>query len=223
MSIQSILYIFTSSFIALFPVMNPIGSAFIVNGFLADLDDQQRKIIFKKVALNCLMIGLGSLAAGHLILMLFGLAIPVIQLGGGFLICQTALGWLSDKGKETENKQKTMDKIDIEEIERRVFYPISFPVSIGPGSISVIFTLMALAPVDGHWIGTGINYLMIGLVIFLMCAILYIFLSQGTVILRRIGPSGNMILNKMIAFITFCIGVQIVVKGIAGIFHLQIL
>ncbi|MDR3141679.1 MAG: MarC family protein [Tannerellaceae bacterium] len=223
MSIHDYIYIFVSSFIALFPVMNPIGTGFIVNGFLGGLDDMQQKIYVKKIIANCILTGIGCLLAGHLILLLFGLAIPVIQLGGGIIICKTGLEWLSDPGTGKTEKVQAMDKINTDDIEKKLFYPISFPISLGPGSMSVIFTLMASAVVKGNVLSTGLNYAVISLAIISLLVILYIFLSQGTRLMKKLGRSGNMVLNKIIAFITFCIGIQIIVTGISRIFHLQIL
>lgn len=224
MSVNELIYTFVSSFMVLFPVMNPISSGFMINGFLEDLDDSQRKEVIKKIVINCLLIGLGSLIAGHLILLLFNLAIPVIQLGGGILICKTGLEWLSDSGSEsTDKKQDAINSINLENIEKRLFYPISFPISIGPGSISVIFTMMAAAVVKGNILTTSINYLMIVLVIIALCVILYLFLSQGQRLMRKLGPSGNLIINKLVAFFTFCIGIQIIVAGVSKIFHINVL
>jgi len=204
--------------------MNPIGSGFIVNGFLDGLDDEQRKVIIKKIIINCLLIGIGSLIAGHLILLLFGLAIPVIQLGGGFIICKTAMEWLSGTGSTpTDKANKALNKINIEDIESKSFYPISFPIAVGPGSISVIFTLMATADIKGNILETAINYSIIAIVICTMFFILYLFLSQGNKIIKKLGASGELIINKLVAFLTFCIGLQIMLTGISKIFHIDIL
>lgn len=224
MSLTNLLIIFSSSFMALFPVINPLGNGFVVNGFLIDLDAQQRKIAIQKLIFNYVLIGLGTLVIGHLFLMIFGLAIPVIQLGGGILICKTAMELLGDT--VSSNKEKPDQNIDSSKwknIEQKIFYPITFPISIGPGSISVIFTLMASASIKGKLLQTGINYSVIALVIMCMAAILYIFLSQGQRIIQKIGPVGNLIINKLVAFFTFCIGIQISVTGISQIFHLDIL
>ncbi|MDL2289821.1 MarC family protein [Paludibacteraceae bacterium OttesenSCG-928-F17] len=221
MSFRDILYLFISSFVALFPVMNPIGNGFIINGFLEGLDDAQRKSAIKKLTINALFVGLGSLLAGHLILLLFGLAIPVVEVGGGILICKTGWDWLS--GESSTNKSKTHEGLVTDDVEKKLFYPIAFPITIGPGSISVIFTLVATASVRSSILTTGIHYTVIALVIVAMLVILNIFLSQGTRLIRKLGPSGNLIINKLIAFITFCIGIQILVTGLSKIFHLNIL
>ena len=225
MSLSNLLIIFSSSFMALFPVINPLGNGFVVNGFFTDLDPQQRKAAIQKLTFNFIMIGVGTLVIGHLFLLIFGLAIPVIQLGGGILICKTAMELLGDSGS-TDKGEETSQNVDgfrWKNIEQKIFYPITFPISIGPGSISVIFTLMASASVKGKLLHTGINYLVIALVIICMAGILYVFLSQGQRIIQKLGPVGNQIINKLVAFFTFCIGIQISVTGISQIFHLNIL
>ena len=224
MSISNLLIIFSSSFMALFPVINPLGNGFVVNGFLIDLDARQRKTAIQKLIFNYVLIGIGTLVIGHLFLLMFGLAIPVIQLGGGILICKTAMELLSD----TDSTEKVESNRNItgskwQNIQQKIFYPITFPISIGPGSISVIFTLMASSSVKGKLLQTGANYAVIALVIMCMAAILYVFLSQGQRIIQKIGPVGNQIINKLVAFFTFCIGIQISVTGISQIFHLNIL
>lgn len=225
MSAHDVIYSFVSSFIALFPVINPIGSGFIVNGFLQGLDDEsQLRAVSKKIFTNILLIGIGSLVIGHFILLLFGLAVPVIQLGGGILICTTAFGWLTGSdSKATDKANQTMKKVNLEEIEKSLFYPISFPIGLGPGSISVIFTLMATADVKGDLLVTGVNYSVIALSIVAMAGILYVFLLQGRKIMKKLGASGSLIINKLVAFLTFCIGIQIIVTGISKIFHIDIL
>lgn len=214
---------FVSSFMALFPVANPIGSGFIINGLLSGLADDQRKSIIKRIVVNYLLIGIASLAIGHLVLSLFSLSLSVVQLGGGLLICKTALQWLSSSDNSTDSKSNNeVNSVNLNTISSQVFYPMTFPISMGPGSISVIFTLMASASIKGDWFKSIINYLIIAAVIFVMCIILYIFLTQGQKIMKRLGSAGNMVINKMVAFFTFCVGIQIVLSGIDKIFNLNL-
>ena len=195
---EGFLFTFISAFMALFPVANPVGAGFLVNGLLSGLNDEDRRSIIRRIVTDYLLVGLGSLAVGHFVLSLFGLSLPVIQLGGGLLICRTALQWLGDSDSSVGRTQgKDVNPIHKSAIESQIFYPITFPISIGPGSVSVILTLMA-------------------------CLILYLFLSQGERIIRKIGNSGSIVINKMVAFFTFCVGVQIVVTGIAKLFNLHV-
>jgi len=213
---EGFLFTFISAFMALFPVANPVGAGFLVNGLLSGLDDEDRKSIIRRIITD-------SLAVGHFVLTLFGLSLPVIQLGGGLLICRTALQWLSDSDSSVGHAQgKDVNPLHKIALESQVFYPITFPISIGPGSVSVILTLMASVSMKDGWAKGLLSYAIIALVIVLMCLILYLFLSQGERIIRKIGTSGSIVINKMVAFFTFCVGVQIVVTGIAKLFHLHL-
>ena len=224
MSLHDFAFVFISSFMALFPVLNPIGSAFIVNGFLEGLDEKQRKIVIRKITRNCLLIGLGTLVAGKLILLVFNLAVPVIQLAGGLLICKMGFNWLSSPtGHVASDMQQEFSHVDQHKVEQQVFCPISFPTCFGPGSISVVFTLMAGASDKGEWWVTGIHYLLIAVVIMIMCGILYLAISRGNRVINRLGDSGSLVINKMVAFFTFCVGIQIVITGLSKIFHLSVL
>lgn len=224
MTAHTVFYFFISSLIALFPLINPIGDGLIVNGYLQGLDYKERKIAARRIFINCVLISIGSLILGHLVLMMFGLAIPVIQVAGGIIICKTGYDLLNNNdtvaAKPSEDEVK---KIDQNAIRMKLFYPISFPISIDPGTISVIFTLMATASVKDDFLKTSLHYAMIALAIIILLAFLYLFLVQGPRIMKKLGDSANMTINKFVAFITFCIGIQILVIGLGKVFHLTIL
>ena len=141
MSLSNLLIIFSSSFMALFPVVNPLGNGFVVNGFFTDLDPKQRKTAIQKLILNFIMIGVGTLVIGHLFLLIFGLAIPVIQLGGGILICKTAMELLADSGSSDKGESnQNLDSFKWKNIEQKIFYPITFPISRDPVADKYIST-----------------------------------------------------------------------------------
>lgn len=71
--IKGSIFMFISSFMALFPVANPVGAGFLVNGFLSGLDQKTRMSIIRRIVTDYLLVGLGSLAVGHFVLALFDL------------------------------------------------------------------------------------------------------------------------------------------------------
>ena len=99
--------------IALFPVVNPVGSAFIVSSYFSDLSKADKKKAVNKIVLYAFSICTVSLFAGHWILELFGLSVPVIQVAGGIMICK--MGWeflSSDKKPDTSSAGVAMVSID---------------------------------------------------------------------------------------------------------------
>src|SRR5262249_34998192 len=118
-------------FLTLFPVVNPIGSAFIVDPLLAELSFPERKRAAKKVAFYCLAICTVSALIGSWILKLFGISIPIVQVAGGFMISR--VGWqllISDDQVKGE-KETARPKNRSGDIENILFYPISFPMTTG--------------------------------------------------------------------------------------------
>lgn len=220
---EGFLFTFISAFMALFPVANPVGAGFLVNGLLSGLNDEDRRSIIRRIVTDYLLVGLGSLAVGHFVLSLFGLSLPVIQLGGGLLICRTApamarrFGLLggTDAGQGRQPHSQ---------IGHRVadLLPDHLSHQHRPAASRSSWTLMASVSMKNGWARGLLSYAIIALVIVLMCLILYLFLSQGERIIRKIGNSGSIVINKMVAFFTFCVGVQIVVTGIAKLFNLHV-
>src|ERR1700742_1463818 len=137
------LHLIFIGFLSLFPAVNPVGSAFIVDPLLAGLDLGERKRAAKKVAFYCFIICTVSALIGSWILKLFGISIPIVQLAGGIMICR--MGWqLLTTDNDVKGKKETAQPSrDISNIDDFLFYPIAFPMTTGAGTISVILTLSA--------------------------------------------------------------------------------
>jgi multiple antibiotic resistance protein len=203
--------------IALFPVINPVGSAFIVNPYFTGLGKVQKKKAVGKITLYAFFICTVSLFVGRWILQLFGLSIPVIQLAGGIMICKMGWEFLSSDKKVDEPSTNDEVKIDgYNSIENKLFYPITFPLTTGAGTISVLFTLSA------HSERAGItNYFLstcaILLAIVIMCILIYIFFLNTKSIINYLGSTGETIVNRVSAFLIFCVGLQIAISGITSL------
>jgi multiple antibiotic resistance protein len=203
--------------IALFPVVNPIGSAFIVSPYFEYLDNGQKKSAVRRITFYTFCICTVALFAGHWILELFGLSIPVIQLAGGIMICK--MGWESLSSDNHMNDEKTGPDEEVkvhDSIDDKLFYPITFPVTAGAGTISVLFTLSAhSARTDftSYLVGTGA----ILLAIIFTCILVYIFYLNTKTIINYLGSRGEMIVNRLSAFLIFCVGLQIAISGITSL------
>ena len=201
------------SYLSLFPVVNPIGSAFIVDPLLGDLSFAERKRVSKKVALYSLAICTVSAVIGSWILKLFGLSIPIVQLAGGIMICQ--MGWkllTSDDQVKGEKESARPDRRP-GDIDNILFYPISFPMTTGAGTISVILTLAAHEE-EQNILSHLLNLSALVLAIVLICLIIYVCYANTARLIHRLGPRGEQIVNRLSAFIVFCIGMQIAWSGV---------
>ncbi|MGI4749239.1 MAG: MarC family protein [Janthinobacterium lividum] len=206
--------------IALFPVINPIGSAFIVSPYFVGLNKKEKRKVVQKVSLYAFLICVVSLFAGQWILKLFGISIPVIQLAGGIMICK--IGWellSSDKTTQVQANNAALNNPDTgyEHVASKLFYPISFPITTGPGTISVLFTLSAHSATD-NMNSYLINTLALLVSVLVMCTLIYIFYFNTKTLIHFLGENGENIVNRISAFLIFCVGLQIAFTGLKVLF-----
>ncbi|WP_205627225.1 MarC family protein [Herbaspirillum rhizosphaerae] len=218
--IHSFIHLLFIGIIALFPVVNPIGSAFIVNPYFERLSAADRKIAVRKITLYAFCVCTVALFAGHYILELFGISIPVIQLGGGIMICKMGWEFLSADDAAPRpaaaSEGASVTASDYGSIEPKLFYPITFPVTTGAGTVSVLFTLSAHSA-NEDFSTYMLNTTAILLSILFMCALVYIFYMHTKKMITRLGSSGEKITNRITAFLIFCVGLQISVSGIQAL------
>lgn len=207
--------------IALFPVINPIGSAFIVSPYFLGLNKKEKRKVVQKVCLYAFLICVVSLFAGQWILKLFGISIPIIQLAGGIMICKIGWEFLSaDKAKQTPASNAELHNPDAgyEHIVGKLFYPIAFPITTGPGTISVLFTLSAHSATD-NMNGYLVNTLALLVSVLIMCVLIYIFYFNTKTLIHFLGENGENMVNRISAFLIFCVGLQIAFTGLKVLFN----
>jgi multiple antibiotic resistance protein len=207
--------------IALFPVVNPIGSAFIISPYFSNLSSAEKRKAVTRITIYAFCICTVSLFAGHWILELFGISIPVVQLAGGIMICK--MGWdnlSSDKSQVSPpvNAGEETGSSGYADIEDKLFYPITFPVTTGAGTISVLFTLSAHSASDkmNYYMNTGAILLSITVT----CTLVYIFYLNTKNIIRNLSSNAEMIFNRISAFLIFCVGLQIAITGLKSLFSI---
>jgi multiple antibiotic resistance protein len=202
---------FLLTFAGLFPIVNPIESAPFFLGLTAGLPVAERRLLARKAAVNGFALLLGSMALGPWLLEVFGIELPVVRIAGGLVV--TALGWklLSDESWSEHTGPGVQGAPG-----RKVgsFYPLTMPLTVGPGSMSVAITigsrkpagLPPLSQLAEHALGAVLGVIAIGLSIYLA----YRFAET---IGRLLGASGLEVLVRLSAFILMCIGIEIIWNG----------
>ena len=200
-------------FAALFPIVNPVGGAPVFFAMTEGLTDAERALLARRIAMNAFLLVLGSIFVGTHVIEFFGLSVPVIRVGGGILVCSVAWDLLrsEDAGlPETPSRRATSD-----ELAARAFYPMTLPLTVGPGSISVAITLGAQVPRGVSEWAVRIVASAVGTI--LLAVSIYVLFRYAERLTRAIGPTGTQVLLRLSAFILLCIGVQIVWSGVLGL------
>ena len=204
----------TLAIAALMPIVNPIGSAPIFLSMSADLPTLARRDLARQVAWNSFVLLTAAMLIGSHVLRLFGISVPIVRVGGGLLV--VANGWrlLNADEAPTESKPAVSDAWE-REVARRAFYPLTFPLTVGPGSISIAITLGAglasrsttgVVDLVSDLVGVGI----VALAVYLS----YRFASR---LIALLGDTGAVVFLRLSAFILLCVGVSILWGGITDL------
>ena len=130
---------------ALFPIVNPLGSAPIFLALTTGFTDEAYALLARKIALNGFALLAASILVGTNIMAFFGISLPVVQVGGGMVVI--AGGWsLLNRKDDADAGLDAHKSTSPAEISRRAFYPLTLPLTVGPGSISVAITVGANSP-----------------------------------------------------------------------------
>jgi multiple antibiotic resistance protein len=206
--VKTILLIIT----ALFPIVNPLGNSPIFLSLTQEYGTATRKILARKVAINSFVLLVASFIVGSHILAFFGISIPVVQVGGGLIVIST--GWSLLTQKDAPEKHGEMRK-DVNPLDafRNAFYPLTLPLTVGPGSISIAVTLGANEP--RHF---GANALAVVAAIIasaLLAGSIYLCYGFADRLAQALGENGMTIVVRLSSFLLVCIGVQIFWNGLS--------
>lgn len=210
-TIQSCLVVLTG----LFPIVNPLGNGPIFLSLTPGYSSDARSILARKIALNSYWLLTGSMLIGTHILDFFGISIPVVQVGGGLVVIST--GWTLLQQSAEESREQAQRKISNEDIADRAFYPLTLPLTVGPGSISVALTIGANRPPHESSIVRLLAAIIGPALIAITVYISYRFAHR---IARFLGETAMNVFVRLTSFILLCIGVQILWNGVHSLLSL---
>jgi multiple antibiotic resistance protein len=208
---------------ALLPIVDPLGGAPIYLAMTVGLTSAERSRMAKAVAINSFLLLLASALIGAYVLDFFGVSIPSVQVAGGIVVCMIAWSLLNSPNSPPALERNAPQTPSADDLSQQAFYPMTMPLTVGPGSISVALTLGANPPPGFRpLLATALAH---ALGILLVAISVYFCYRYADRILRRLGPTGTSVVVRLTAFILLCIGVQIGWNGIHGLvttgFHIQ--
>lgn len=200
---------FALTFVALFPVVNPIGDAPIFLALTQSYPQSVRTILARKIAFYGFMLLAASFLFGTPILDFFGISLVVIRIAGGMVLASTGWNLLNkDDSSAVGSKPGTL-----EYALEHAFYPLTLPITVGPGCISIAITLGARVKQEGGPIWER-GYISALLGMFALCVLVWVCYSRADRLVKMLGKSGTQILTRLSAFILLAIGVQIMWDGL---------
>jgi len=204
--------------VTLLPILNPIAIAPIYLSMTGPLEPVVARRMAKRIAINCFFLLMGAIFVGSYVLDFFGISLPIVRVAGGIVVGMAGWKLLNDQGQDkllNSVAASQVGKTGAEELHRRSFYPFSFPLSVGPGTIAASVTIgtqLPHKPVD--WILTSIASALGAL---LTTVVIYLCYRFARNMERILGDIGATVLMRLSAFILLCIGIEIGWAGVSDL------
>lgn len=192
----------------LFAIINPLGLAFVFLNRTMSLSDPEREIVARQVAIYSFSVLIVSLFAGTFILGFFGISIPALRIAGGLVVA--ASGWTMLNQSHDEEATGATSTKNLEAVRREAFFPLTVPLTAGPGTIATAITLGAAHPLAS---GQALAQLGSILVAALISLIIYRAYAKVSRLARIVGAEGTRVVMRLSAFLLMCVGVQIMLTG----------
>ena len=197
---------------ALFLIVDPLAGSPLFLAMTREYSLQTRRALAWRVALNSLMLMVASYFIGSHVLNFFGVSLPVVQVGGGLIVASIGWGMLLEKDEPHESARKNVQCADA---LHSAFYPLTLPLTVGPGSISVAVTLGANST---RRYGFHVE-IILAAVIAMSAVAVSVLLCYGLAdqLARALGKTGMVVIVRLSSFLLVCIGVQIMWNGISAL------
>lgn len=200
---------FLFGFSTLFAIINPYGLSFIFLERTMAISEGERRMLAKRVALNSFCVLLVSLFAGAAILRFFGITLPALRIGGGLVVAVAGWTMLHEPVRDEGRQPRSMQTL--ESLRRTTLFPLTVPLTTGPGSIATAIALAANRPLEMR---SAVRASVVSVVVALAVSLTILnAYSRAGSMARLFGREGTHAITRLSAFLLLCVGVQIVLTG----------
>lgn len=193
------------AFIAMFPIINPIGHAPMFYGMAADETPAHRRLMSAKIGFYVFLILTASLLFGNLLLGFFGVTIDDLRIAGGLLVAHSGWGMLANQSRVTPQEHAAAEEKDDISLT-----PMAMPILAGPGAMSLALGLAVYGRTVPHYTGYVVGFAAIALLTWQS------FRWSGAMV-RVLNVNAVGALNRVLGLFILAIGVNMIVKGVQDV------
>jgi multiple antibiotic resistance protein len=206
------------AFSALLPLVNPLGSALVFYGLVGAAPPEVYRRLARRIAINTVLFLLVIELIGAALLSFFGVSLPIVEVAGGLVLASMGWSLLNQQGAAAHQQEKEDQApvSDVEGLYQQTFYPLTFPITAGPGCIVIMLTLTAHASTH-RLIPDLFAHLGILIAVIVLCVLIYFAYAYAPLITQKISPQTAHGIVRVIAFLLLCIGVQITWNGVSSL------
>jgi multiple antibiotic resistance protein len=199
---------------ALISIINPLGGALVFHGMTRWLTEQDRTRLARAIGINSFIVLIVALFLGAPMLGFFGISLEALRIAGGLAVAVAGWRMLNEEPEDAQRRDaRAPAALDTAPLERMAFFPLTLPLTTGPGAIAASIALAA------EQRATALDEVMLAAIAATLIAAtvalsVWIAYANAAAVARRLGPTGMLIAAKLAAFILLCIGAQIMLTGV---------
>ncbi len=191
---------------ALFAIMNPfVGLPLFLAMTEGESPAAQRRIA-SQVAAYIAMLGIATALAGTRVLAFFGISIHDLQVAGGLVVLGIAFSMLKGSEDSTHHGSES-EQSRYPDASSIAFYPLAFPLMMGPGTLTTMILFAGQAEDVGDWIAYGAAFAAVVLSV-------GVVFGLGSRFGTYLSGSARVIMTRIMGLILAAIAVQMVVEGV---------
>ncbi len=198
------------------PIVNPLATAPMFTTLTHGVDESTRADLARRIGRHVAMLLIGATLVGSYVLDFFGISLPIVRVAGGLVVASMAWRMLNAQQAAEGDPDQMAQSVTASNMRIRAFYPLTFPLTCGPGSIAVAITVGAslhtpkVAESLVTFAGGMLGMALIGVLV----ALTY---RYATRLLRPLGEMGQIVFMRLMAFILLSICVQILWDGASAL------
>ncbi|GAA3996411.1 MarC family protein [Comamonas faecalis] len=199
------------------PIINPLASAPIFVDMTRGLSDESRAHLSMNIGKHVFVLIVAAMLLGSHVLHFFGVSLPVVRVAGGLIVASIAWRMLNAQQTVSDDATQMAQSLTEEKARIKAFYPLTFPLTCGPGTIAVAIALGASLRTRSSWTLSMANVaggLVAALLLGLLIAVTFRYANQ---LLHRLGDVGQIVFLRLMAFILLAVGVEIVWDGVQAL------
>ncbi len=198
-------------YVAVFSVLNPIGAIPTLISLTSNYTPEERRKVIERSITVAGGVIIGFMFIGVYIFDVLGISISDFELAGGVLLFKVAFDMLQGKTSNTkltaDEEKESLSKDEIGVV------PLGMPLLAGPGTITTTMIYFNLR-------STGLeDKVMVFVAVLLVIISAFIVLRSSTLLFKRLGRTGSMIISRVMGLLLAAIGVEFMANGIISIIH----
>mgnify|MGYP002977145756 FL=1 len=199
---------FLGALVSLIVITNPLSKLPLFVSLTQGMSEERRRQQALWAGIYPAAIMLVSLLGGNMLLAFFGISYGAMRIAGGLVVAM--IGYQMLFGGNTPNNAPIVrrDKDDY------AFFPIAMPGIAGPGTIAVVIGFSTEIAELKDYVDLAVALGWTAAAIIVTASASWAVMRYSDLLTRRLGPSGTLVLGKLMGFILICIGVQFVGSGI---------